>query len=377
MKVLHIIDSGGLYGAEMMLLNLVAEQRNLGLDPIIASIGEPQIEDKAIESEATKRGFKVVKFRMRPGPNLIGVLEILRFTRSEGVALLHSHGYKGNILFGLMPKVIRKLPMVTTIHGWTWTGGVSRMMVYEWLDSLSLRFVSCVVVVNAVIKQHQRLKNLPESNIVVIKNSISFNSVVNANNRAPLPPEIIQFIKRRFTVVGIGRFSNEKNFGSLIQVVSDLVGDGLDLQLLLLGQGDLEQELRQRVEDCGLVDRVLMPGYVSNVVSCLQKCQLFAMPSLTEGLPIALLEAMVAEIPIVASRVGGIPDALDDGKAGLLIEPNKVEELREAIGSVYTNMDVARQRVGYAKERVRAEFSSRKMAAEYLETYKKVLSNLK
>lgn len=72
MKVLHIIDSGGLYGAEVVLLNLVTEQVKQGLEPIIASIGEKGIAEKPLETEATMRGFRIEKFRMTPGPNYMG-----------------------------------------------------------------------------------------------------------------------------------------------------------------------------------------------------------------------------------------------------------------------------------------------------------------
>src|SRR3989337_2476449 len=118
MKVLHIIDSGGLYGAEVMLLNLVQEQLRLGLDPVICSIGEKRFFEKPLESEGLKRGFKIKKFRMRAGPNLLGAYKILRFAHIGKFDLMHTHGYKGNILFGLLLRGLRKIPLVSTLHGW-------------------------------------------------------------------------------------------------------------------------------------------------------------------------------------------------------------------------------------------------------------------
>ena len=106
MRVLHIIDSGGMYGAEVMLLNLVEEQIRQGLKPVIASIGDNQTGEKPLEIEAHKRGFPLKIFRMRPGPNFIGAWKILNYAKSIDCNLLHSHGYKGNILFGFLPKKI-------------------------------------------------------------------------------------------------------------------------------------------------------------------------------------------------------------------------------------------------------------------------------
>ena len=173
MKILHIIDSGGLYGAEVMLLHLVAEQIKQGLDPTRASIGEKHIQEKPIETEALKRGFKVKKFRMRPGPNYLGAMQILRFVHSEGFAILHSHGYKGNIFFGFMPKFIRKIPIVSTIHGWTSTNNsFTKMKIYEWFDSKSLKYIDAIVLVSKAMKSHPRLKNQNGINFHVIPNGI-------------------------------------------------------------------------------------------------------------------------------------------------------------------------------------------------------------
>jgi len=88
MRVLHIIDSGGLYGAEMVLLNLVAEQMKMGLEPVIASIGEKGIKEKPLETEAIKRGLRVGKFRMLPGPNLPGMFKVLRYAQKHGFDIL-------------------------------------------------------------------------------------------------------------------------------------------------------------------------------------------------------------------------------------------------------------------------------------------------
>jgi len=148
LKILHIIDSGGLYGAEIMLLHLIDEQKKLGLKPVLLSIGRKGIAEKPIEIEASKREIEVHKFRMRSGPNIVWAIKILLFAQKNAFDLMHSHGYKGNILFGFMPKPVRKLPLISTLHGWTSTTGFSKMRVYLWLDSLSLRFIDAVVLVN-------------------------------------------------------------------------------------------------------------------------------------------------------------------------------------------------------------------------------------
>lgn len=374
MKILHIIDSGGLYGTEVMLLNLMSAQVSMGLKPILASIGDTGVGEKPLEAEAIRRGLSVKVFRMCPGPNVRGALKVLRFARSEQVDLLHSHGYKGNILIGLMPRILRRIPMIATLHGWTWTGGISRMFFYEWLDGVSLRSIDRVVLVNQSMREHPRLKRQPQLELAVVHNGIPRETSSGADGESgELDREILDFCHQGFTIGAIGRLSPEKGFDVLLEAVAGLVADGEAVQLLLLGEGGLRRSLEEKAQKLGLEKRVYMPGYVYNARNYLPLIKLYAMPSLTEGLPIVLLEAMQAGVPIVASKVGGIPYVLENGQAGLLIEPGNVSSLKEGLCEVIRNREAAGQRTLVAQQLVHNQYSSQIMATKYLEIYGQVV----
>ena len=129
LKVLHLIDSEGLYGAENMLLALVQEQIKSGMEPLILSAGTPEIAEKALEIEARKRGLPVLKFRMKPGMNLIKACQILRIAKRHGINIMHSHGYKFNILLGLMPSPLFKAiaQIVMSLPRPVWNTGFKRL----------------------------------------------------------------------------------------------------------------------------------------------------------------------------------------------------------------------------------------------------------
>lgn len=373
MKVLHIIDSGGLYGAEVMLLSLMEEQRQLGLIPILASIGEYGIPEKPLETEVRRRGLRVVSFRMQPGPNFAGALKILRFAKLEGVDIFHSHGYKPNILFGLMPRKMRGMPMVATLHGWTWSGGVDRMALYEWLDRLSLHFIDQVILVNDSMRSKVKLKQ-----VRVVKNGIpldSPDSINTSNATQSIFAEIAEFSGDGFTIGTIGRLSREKGFDILLHALKELSVEYPKIRLVIIGEGSERNALEAQVKRLGLEGRVLMPGYVAGAGHYLALFRLFALPSLTEGLPMVILEAMQAGVPIVASRVGGIPEVLDNGKAGIMIEPGKHEALVKGIEEVISNPAPAAQRAQMAMQRLNSLYSSRTMAENYLGIYKIVLQS--
>jgi glycosyltransferase involved in cell wall biosynthesis len=381
MRVLHIIDSGGLYGAETMLLNLVAEQVKLGLDPVIASIGEKGIDEKPIEVEAKSLGFSVKEFRMVPGPNLLGAFEVLRYAQRSGFDVLHSHGYKGNIMFGFIPKGVRKVPMITTLHGWTSTNGYSKMWVYEWLDAHSLKFIDAVVLVNRGMLSNLRLKNLHGVNFHVVNNGIPISISSSGFSRGNLISQpynnldktIIKFCQGGYTIGSIGRLSSEKGFLYLIDAVKQAKKFFGDLRLVIIGEGEDRKPIEEKIVECNLKKDVLLPGYKKDARRYLKLFDAYVISSLTEGLPISLLEAMEAKIPVIATRVGGIPDVLDDGEAGLLVKPFDSRELFDALVFLRKNPESAEKRVSYASKTVSKNYSSHAMAERYREVYRFVL----
>ena len=371
MKILHVIDSGGLYGAEVMLLNLVSEQLDAGLEPLILSIGVPGEEAKPVEQEARRSGLPVKSVRFRAGLNFRAGFRLLREARQAGFHLIHSHGYKGNILLGLFPTSLRRMPMLATLHGWTSTGrGLTKMRIYEWLDSRCLARLDSIVFVNDQMLKHRAFRSVPQAKKHVVYNGIALDDT----HDVPVAAEIRSFCQRGWTIVAVGRFSPEKNFSALVEAVGQLVQGGADLQLLLLGDGGQRDLLSSLIIQYGLEKRVMMPGYVENVDAVLNLCRLFVMPSLTEGLPMALLEAMKAEIPIVASRVGGIPEALENGRAGRLITPGNLSELIAALEEC-SAPSAALELKDYAlraRNRLEQKFTSRRMAESYLRIYQQL-----
>lgn len=396
MKILHIIDSGGLYGAEVVLLNLVDEQIKMGLDPAIASIGEKNVGEKPFETEALNRGFRVIKFRMWPGPNFAGAWKILRFAHKEGFDLLHSHGYKGNILFGFLPKRIRKIPLITTLHGWTSTDSFTRMKLYEWLDAFSLKFIDAVVLVNKGMFSNPKLKNLNGINLYIINNGIPipaaqfnnstdqpFNQSVTQQTQQTqrtqvtqvtrqLDKTIIDFCRKGYTIGSIGRLSEEKGYRYLIEAFYLMIQEGVDAYLLIIGEGSERNFLEQLIEKLSLTDKILLPGYCPAAHDYLSYLDVFVLPSLTEGLPITLLEAMQARVPIVATRVGGVPEVLENGKDGLLVEPRDPEKLADAISRIYHDTKIGSKLTDCAYKKVITDYTTEKMALQYLDIYREL-----
>lgn len=368
MKILHILDSDGIYGAEVMLLNLMGEHMRMGHEPILLSMEDPTgSEKRSLAEEALKRGLDTIKFKSNRGYSLKSANKIIKYAVERGVELVHSHGYKGNILLASLPKHKRRMPIISTLHGWTSTTIFSKIWFYTIIDKFFLRRLDAVVYVNPLAAN-------------VIKHGTNFvvaNGIpeINFDNRSSTfsDPEIQKFCEHGFVIGTISRLSDEKGLVHLINAMRLLLERSNKYKAVIIGEGPQKSLLQEIIQKNNLSNKVLLAGYRNNAFNYLPFFNVFVLPSLTEGLPITILEAMQAEIPIVATKVGGIPSILENGKQGIVINPADPEALAEAICSIDSNPHMAREMGENARDTALTKYSSQRMAKEYLQVYESVL----
>ena len=373
-RVLHLIDSGGLYGAERMLLALVEAQQESGLEPMILSVGEPGIEEKAIEKEADRLGLPLKTWRMKPGLNRDETLRICQWADEWGADLVHSHGYKFNILLGLFGRFKKEIPFVATLHGYVHAPLFTRMWVYEKLDRLVLRRMSAVVLVGEAMRKELPSGLRYSEKVAVIRNGLKVESILR-NAKEPVPEEVDAFIFDHDTVIlGVGRLSSEKQFGKLILSFEKLRQRFPKAGLVIAGDGYLRGSLEQSISERALDKHVLLAGYCSNIPAIMARSNILAISSATEGLPITLLEAMALRLPVVSTSVGEIPEVLENGANGVLIESIE-EELVEAMENALADSDAARERSERASKKLVRELSAQAMAEQYSVLYERALAS--
>jgi glycosyltransferase involved in cell wall biosynthesis len=370
-KVLHLIDSGGLYGAEKMLLTLVTEQLKQGLEPMILSAGLPGEVEKALDKEARALDLPVIQWPMKAGLNFREGLQIARWAEKEHFGLLHSHGYKFDILLGLMPKRLRRLPMVATTHGYTHKKLFSKMGLYSIIDRLALFFVEMAVVVSP----NQRVLKLGpfRRSRVVIENGIETEP---SPHEAAAQEAAVQPAKEEgvFRICAVGRLSEEKGFDLLISAVAQLRNKGYPIHLSIAGEGPERQQLEMQVQALNIKGSVDFSGYISDVAKLFSQSDLFVISSHTEGLPITLLEAMNANIPILATSVGAISAVLGEGEFGVLVEPGSVQSIEYGISQcMKRSSQEATVMAQNARRELLEKYSSRVMADKYTERYKSIV----
>ena len=371
MRILHLIDSGGMYGAESFVISLMKAQRDLGNEIVLGSLGDYGLGVKEIEQVAEASQFCVKRFRMRKGPNLFGSMEILKQAERGAFDLVHTHGYKADILMGLIAWRQRGFGLIATVHGWTSVEGLSRLQLYEWLDRKMLRAMDAVVVVSDPLFADPCVKRIRKK-LYIIHNGIALDT--DCKKRETLEDPITNFAQGAFIVATIGRLSPEKGHRMLLNAFKLFLQKGILAKLVIIGDGAERGELLRAASHEGLGNDVLLAGYRSDAKKFLPLFDVFVLPSLTEGTPITLLEAMAAGVPVVATAVGGVPDVLDYGAAGIIVEPNIPESIAHALLKLYRSPELRQQLARRAYERLVKKYSIQACAQSYQHVYEKVLA---
>jgi glycosyltransferase involved in cell wall biosynthesis len=297
----------------------------------------------------------------------------LNFAKKEGYEILHSHGYKFNILLGLMPRIIRKIPLITTMHGYVTAKNNSKLWLYRKIESFVLKNLSGIVFVSDELKQLPLLEKLTFKNQATIYNGINKDYVIakSSEENSPSTNDIFPNKKKGQIILGaIGRLSKEKGFGLLIDVFNDLSKSHSNLLLVIIGEGELRKELEQRINELELSEKVVLPGFINPLHRIMSELDVIIMPSLSEGMPITLLEACVLGKKIVASRVGGIPNVLAEYPCAEMVESADPTALRNAVDRAVGEM-LDKHSVMTCD--LSDKFTSKKMSSGYENFYNKMI----
>jgi glycosyltransferase involved in cell wall biosynthesis len=297
------------------------------------------------------------------------VAEHLRRLRAD---VLCTSGYKPDLV-GWRAARRAGVPVVAIAHGWT--AATWKVRLYEALDRFVLRFFDAVVCVCAAQADRVRRAGVSAARAVVVRNAIDpgiFDKLdphCRERVRALFPPSF-----RPAHIVGAaGRLSPEKGFDVLVEAAAEVGRAHPDTGFLLCGAGPLRGALERRIGDLGLAGRFVLAGFRDDLHALLPGWDLAVLPSHTEGLPVAVLEALAAGVPVVATAVGGTPEVVADGVCGHLVPPADPKALARRLADLLADQE-ARRRMGQAgRQRVRAEFSLEVQAEGYRRLFERLV----
>ncbi len=360
--VIHALSSGGLYGIERMLLNLLPELQRKNCPVRLLCLDGPDAE---IVGAAENLGIPTASVMCTARFTPRGWADLYRTIGSYAPRIVHVHGYKATILAGAV-SVAQRLPTVATYHGVAAKAGEHSKSLarYLALESPVLRRFSGTAAVSDQIAKELTSRRVLSGRIRVIANGIRIPTPTTASRAAP---DIAQAFSP--CVLSLSRLAPEKNVHLVIDAVAALRTDFPNIGLVVAGHGDLRNDLQARAASLGIEHAVRFVGFVRDVRPLYEQSDVFVLASQTEGMPMALLETMALGVPIVASRVGGIPRMLDDEREALLIEPNSPQSLFQALRRIVAEEPLRTRLAEAARKRFEREFTVGRMADAYIRFY--------
>jgi glycosyltransferase involved in cell wall biosynthesis len=281
------------------------------------------------------------------------VTRCLAVCRRERVAIWHGHDYKSNAL-GLLLRRFWPMRLVTTVHGWVHR--TPRTPLYYKIDELCLPRFEAVLCVSDDLRDRCLARGVPADRCRLIENAIDTDeyarrtAAAEAKRRAGVPPG-------RLVVGAVGRLSEEKGFDVLIRAAHRLLRGGADLELLIAGEGGAGPGLRALIGELGVAGRVHLLGHVADARGLYEALDVFALSSRREGLPNVVLEALAMEVPVVATRVNGVPRLVRDGATGLLVEPDSADGLADGLARLLGDAGLRARLAAAGRRAVERDYS--------------------
>lgn len=339
------------------------------------SVGLATIQGSLIAAELEQAGYLVHRLaRNKFDPRI--PFRMARVIRSRQYQIVDTQNPQSK-LWGSVAALMGGASLVSTLNSWYMNEHRRyslRWFLYSAIELITNVALSRYIVVSREILNAMLKMGIPAEKIDLVYNAIDIKAFKFADERNHWL-EKYQFPADTFLCVAAGRLSWAKGYDNLIRAFEIVARHNQRIYCLIAGEGELRLSLEQQVRDAGLSGRLILLGHLSRleVLSLINAGDIFIMPSRTEGTPIALLEAAALKKPILASRVGGIPELVNDGSECLLVAPNNAADLANGIQRLIEEKGLAEHLVENAYRKVTREFTLDTQACSTIQSYKRAL----
>jgi len=378
LRILHVIRpaEGGMKGH---LVSLVTGLRDLGCTVEVACPGNSLMTTELLQKGLTVHPITLVG-PLNPAKDIVCISELKRIIDRGNYDLVHFHGSKAGLVGRVAAVLAGYKKTVVTAHNFVIYEEVpiAKKIIYRYGESLLSRVTSKIITVSQALK-HDLVRNykITPEKIVPIYNGIDLAKYYQApprdqaRGRYGLKPEML--------VIGtVARMAPQKGLKYLIEAVAKIClhpdRTSPDILFVIAGDGPLKPELERFAVDIGMRDKVLFPGYIDDINELFACLDIFVIPSIAEGLSITTIEAMAAGLPVVASRVGGLPELVTEGVTGLLVEPRDTSALAAAINSLVNDREMRVQFGEKGKMFALDRFSIENMVEQTIRVYQNVIA---
>jgi len=360
--ILHLIGSTGLYGAERWILALMRAMDTQRFRSTLVNLTDSAEERSAVVQAAEQRELEAFDFVTDGKFNLFAAFRLARLVKEQQVDIIHGHGYKSDLL-GLLTAKIAGCRVMTTPHGWSLEKD-RKLQLYENMDRFSFRYMDIVCPLSVTL--YDNAIKFTKGNIRLISNAVDLDEVRSS--------DLIVRTNDGLYVIGyIGRLVKSKDIATLLMAIGLISSSGRRIKLILVGDGDQFNELKAVSDSVGIMDRVEFTGFRSDTATLLRGFDCFVLPSLSEGTPRCIMEAMALNIPVVASDIPGNRILVSHKETGLLFPVGDSQKLADGILFMMDNPDHAKKMAENGCDKVEEHYSNKRMAKEYMEVYEDLI----
>lgn len=354
-KIIQVIPSLNMGGAEIMCENLSYELKRQNNEVIILSLYN---NHTPITERMEKKGIKIVYLNKNKGFDLKLLYKIRKFIKEEKPDIIHTHLYSLkyvclSLFFKKNIKIIHTVHNIATKES---TKKDQKLNKFIFKKNIAIPVALSEEIQDTICELYDMNKNM----VPIVYNGINLNNCIEKNN---------YHIGDKIIITHVGRFFEQKNHKGLILSFHEILKTYNNCELRLIGNGALLNEIKELVKSLGIDKNVKFLGEQKEVYQFLNESDIFIMPSLYEGVPLALIEAMGTGLPIIVSNVGGIKDMVENNIDAILIKPN-IEEIYNAF-NLLINDYMLRKKIGKSAKRRSIEFSVENMEQKYSKIYNK------
>lgn len=355
-KILFIVEGLDVGGTELSLLKWLRHCDRSAFAPSVIALS-----DGILREELNRLNIPNIVFPKQRAFDLFFLYKLVKQIRQIAPDVIHCRNGIPTISYGVLAAKIARIPVVCSIHGRT---HYLRQNFRTWIWFHIMRLSRMIVVVTQSIKDEiVRFGGITPSAIQVIHNGI--------NTELSFPKTNLQlrqefaFDGEDFIIGTVGSLRPIKGHKYLLAAMPDILRKIGNAQLALIGSGSEEHNLKQFANNLGIGNNIKFLGYKANAGKIMRMFDVFVLPSLSEGFPNVVLEAAMAKIPIIATRVGGIEEILQNGENGLLVRPADSNELTAQILKLATNKVLAQNLADNAFATVQAHFDINTTLRQY------------
>lgn len=364
--IVHQVIGGEVAGGQLVALRLARAARGAGYE---AAFVAP--EPGAFVDLVRADGIPAHVLELGRSFRLDAALRLRSLLRAEGASLLHTHTHLAGNVLGRVAARLAGIPVISHMH-------IENHLRSDWLsralqirlDNATARLCARILAVSEATRAALERQGYPRDRLEVVRNGIEL-----ADLAAPASLDELGVPQGARVVLHVGRLCEAKGQRELIRALPALPANvhavlvGKDLET----RGSFACELEGEAERLGVRERLVLAGPRGDVPELLAACEVLALPSWIEGLPLVVLEAMAQGRPVVVSAVGGTPELVADGETGLLVPPRDPAALARALGELLGDPERAHALGEAGRRRAAAEFSAEAMAGRVLQVYRELL----